>query len=241
MKPASMNIFVRFSVLAATVSHCLAYEFTVEGEIRVRDYYRGELAHVTNYNFSAEIKDCSSWIRTFGGWHQSLEYQEFGWNGTNSYVRSKFWRDGRNPKPKLLIDGKVTQSPTNLVSKPANDAILYIYNTDMPKYCHGMQPIWLAYASPCHYNTRKSGDKIEPVWYMGPELPGKRQGYVSTWTMSESAPGLLNSMVDFADDLPPFDKEATNSVYSVTSWTNIAGMNIPRVFQVLHLIENHII
>ena len=40
-------------------------------------------------------------------------------------------------------------------------------------------------------------------------------------------------MTEFVRDLPPFDVDVTNSVYSVVNWTNVAGMQIPSVFRVV--------
>lgn len=182
-------------LLVVAAGNCLAYEFTIEGEIQVRDYYRGNLAVATNYNFTVEVRDCNSRIRVFGGWHQQVEYHEYGWDGKSSYMLVKFWRD-RIVATHEWTNGKLSQAAGDKPVKPTNDAVLSLYLSDIPKYGHGMEPVWLAYATPCHYNARKSGDKAEPVWYMGAEIPGQKRMFTSVRRMSESFPGFLESMTD---------------------------------------------
>lgn len=262
MKPHALTLSVAIGLLSMAGGRSSGFEFTVEGEVRVSMYSRGNLANEAKYNFTAEIRDCQSRIRVFGGWLDNSEYFEYGCDGKTAYSCVKFWTD-RVPispvqaiipeKEQLPLNSEVSITlPSDLVSsdplvveapvpsspiasmKPVNEASVSIHASDVPQeHRIGITPVWLAYGSRCHYLERKSGNMVEPVWRMPRESPGRERKFTSTWSINESHPGLLQSMTDFVMYPPPFNEDVTNSVYSVVSWTNVSGMNLPLSFQVV--------
>lgn len=253
MKAYFLSLSLMLWLLTFPASRCTGYEFTVEGEIRLKGYSHGQLEGETNYNFVVQIRDCSSRIRVFGAWFSGTEFKEYGWDTTNSYMFIKL-RDDRVIKDVQRFEAG--QFRTVTLDKPVksqNDATLTLYPHNLPEYGRRMEPVWLAYASPCHYQARKSGTRIKPVWYMGGGVLEANILFTSEWRMNKDAPHLLEFMVDFTDGnkyevtgrkplavrMPkPFDVETTNSMYQVLSWTNVAGMVLADRFQVTRYVPD---
>ena len=163
MKAHFLNLFLLFWSFIFPVSSCDGYEFTVEGEVRIQGYSRSQLEGETNYNFTAEIRDCGSRIRVFGGCFSTAKYNEYGWDTTNSYIFIKLRADRESKLMQQIEGGKIKETALDKPVKSPNDANLNIYSSDLPDFGRGIEPVWLAYASACDYRARKSGNKPEPV------------------------------------------------------------------------------
>ncbi len=253
MKARFLNIFLLIWLLIFPVSRCAAFEFTVQGEVHMQGYKQGQLEGETNYNFTAEIRDCSSRIRVSGGRFASTEFNEFGWDTTNSYMFIKLRDDRATKAVRYLEDGKFITKQFDRPFKSANDGTLAISLDALPEYGRGMEPVWLAYASGCYYGAKKSGSNTLPIWWMGAEVREANLRFLSEWQLNQSTPHLLDSFADFTDGnkyettgskpVPvkmskPFDVPMTNSIYRVLSWTNVSGLALPQRFQVIRYERN---
>jgi len=238
-------------VFACTVS---AHEYTVEGDMVYTEYQQGHISIVTNYSFVVEVRDGSSKIRTVGLGSPGLDYAEYGWDKTNSYLLVKFSTNNSFKTVWQLEGGKTSSKELNTAIKPRNEATVKIYKDDpIPQYNFGFEPIWLAYASSSYFQKKKSGEKCEPVWDMGRRVRDSGIRFTSMWKLSDAAPHLLESMSDFADGNlyttaggrlvserlnAPFNADYTNSLFKVLEWTNVAGMKLPLRFQATHYIPD---
>lgn len=244
---------VSLAILSGYQLHCAGYEFTVEGEVRLQGYWQGRYEGETNYNFTVEIRDCSSRIRVFGGRFSGTEFDEYGWDGTNAYMFVKLRDDRATNVIRYVEDGIIKSKQMDRPVKSDNDGTLSISLEALPDNGHGMEPIWLAYASGCYYEARKSGGSTEPVWWMGVGVRDAGRRFPTEWRLNQSVPRLLEYLADFTDGnkyestgstpVPvrmskPFDVPTTNSVYQVLNWTNVAGMTLPQRFRVVRYVPN---
>jgi len=242
-------------LLAYIVNHCSGYEFSIAGEVTVKNYNRGQIISETNYAFTVDVNGDSSRIRTFGGMNSVAEFMEYGWDTTNSYLLIKFLTNRTSKVVNRLVGGKITTVTLDNPIKPQNHATITLFANDaLPQHNFGFEPIWLAYASSSHFRVRESGKKTEPVWDMGDKVREAKIPFTSAWRLNVNAPHLLQNMTDFADGNryettgskpvavrmhKPFDTEFTNSFYEVLSWTNVAGMALPQRFRVTRYLADY--
>lgn len=249
-----IKLLLRLLIIEVFACSVSAHEYTVEGDVVYTDYKQGQISRVTNYSFMVEVRDESSKIRVVGLGNSGLDYTEYGWDKTNSYLLVKFSTNNSFKTVWQLDGGKTSSKELDTAIKPRNEATVKIYKENpIPQYNFGFEPIWLAYASSSHFQSKKSGEKCEPVWDMGRRVRDSGIRFTSMWKLSDAAPHLLEWMSDFADGNlyttaggrlvserlnAPFNADYTNSVFKVLDWTNVAGMKLPLRFQATHYIPD---
>ena len=181
--------------LALAARPCLGFEFTVEGEVIVGDENEGRISAPTNYYFTAEVRDCESRIRIFGGWYsKDSEYYEYCWDGSNSYIFVKFHTDSTFTSAVMSReDGKLTQRNIEEPVRRSNDGSLSMYLEGIPQnYQIGFIPVWLAYASHCHFKSKESGEKVEPIWGVRGTSLGQDEMGSAAWSLARECPASWN-------------------------------------------------
>jgi len=253
-----MKLIVRnllmLMVIGCAVGRVCADQFAVEGKVSVNAYERGQVVSKTGYNFFVVAGDGSSKIRLAGEMHSKVEFVEYGWDKTNSYLLVKFLTNRTsNVVGKLSGDSFTTVTLTEPV-RPQNHATLTLYaNDELPQYNYGFEPVWLAYASGPYFNARKSGEGVEPHWSMGKQVRGPAIRFKCLWRLTPASPYFPEFVIDFTDGNEyestgsksitermekPFDTELTNSVYEVLSWTNFGPLVLPATFRVTQYVPD---
>jgi hypothetical protein len=197
-----------------------AYEYEADGMLEGETHSaRGDVVKEEPVSFKIYVRDCQ-WLIHITQQNDSSKYREIGFDGHTMYYSAMLDEKvvaNMNPKPALWTGG------LSLEAVPFN----------------GVQPnipvIWLALASSCYLDDAK--DHLIPPY--------------STDAVRGSLPALVSRMNDllklpqaitFFDDgfsrkygvprqrPPPFDKGFTNAIYTVNTFTNIGGYNLPREF-----------
>ena len=192
-----LAVFVLFGISSR---RCTGAEFTVIGEIRTCWFQDGVPGKRTNFNFTAEASDECARLRIYGGSHAGVEFGEYGWDGTNSYVLHKFLTNELQNTAHSLSKSTDTTTYLDKPSQARNQAQLRIFEgIDRPINNDDFESVWLAYASSAHYRARKSGEKTEPIWDMGGDASAAGKLFRAEWRLNPRPPFLPESVMDFTD------------------------------------------
>jgi hypothetical protein len=226
----------------------LAANYQASGSL-IREYVKPDRSTGTVSNWFRIVRaDCSCRITAGAIRDPAIESFEYRCDGTNSSLLIKYSPDYTNLITAKPNDRQLTTKTNTEPARIANEATLMLNTGPVPEYGYGMiSEVWLAYASACFYEASTNG-RTEPVFSMGGGFREHHLTVKSEWKLTTSVPALLERMNDFSDGfryneqdgvvikerLPgPFDKEHTNVVYSVLSWTNYGGLTLPYEWQVV--------
>jgi hypothetical protein len=181
-----------------------------------------------------------------------VEYFEYCCDGTNSSLLIKYFTNRSASASQRIIGGSMNGGLPK-PGPPVNDAHLILNEGFVPEYIYGqITPVWLAYSSRCFYEKAVT-HQVEPVFFRGKGVREHGIKFNSFWKLSLKVPNLPEWMCDYFDGNRygvdqdsfvvealnfPFDKEATNTVYSVSAWTNIGGYTLPSSWQVVRYRRN---
>lgn len=228
--------------------------YEIDGGIEQK-YIRlsGESGILTNW-FHVSVSGCRSAIRTGSMGDKVINYFEYVSDGTNSELVIRY-----NPFEALTAvavpndKGGLEAHKLAIPEKPINQANVTINSSTVPEYGFGLiTPVWIAYASSCFFQQSKT-DQIEPIFFMGAGFREHHLKVKANWSLAAKSPELPEWMHDFTDgklykeehetlittESPePFDKPTTNSIYSVSSWTNAYDLHLPLRWQLIQYRPN---
>lgn len=234
-----MSLLKSFSLGLTLIGLCtlakaeVPVSYEMDGNIESR-YLRRDGRWGSNSNwFEVSVSGCRSAIRTGGMGDKAIDYFEYVSDGTNSELLIKY-----KPRKEFLWNPKA----------PINQANVTINSGVIPEYGFGMiTPVWVACASSCFF--QKAGGPIEPIFFWDPGLREYHLKVKANWSLSAQNPQLPERVCDFTDGkdynwehgilktepLPkPFDKPATNCIFSVLSWTRLGDLHLPSKWQAVY-------
>jgi len=216
-----------FLVLFATNAQASDYE--VKGAVRVFYFLpKGDQLGIP-VHFLLSVHGCM-WNLVFNRDETNgLDYQQVTFDGTNLY----YVIDGEHMAARAKASGK------KLAGNVANSFISNDGEIFHNPFAPEVGTIWLAYGSSCFFADLKTNLMEPPVdsdgigrKYSQPEFRKKLR---VDYQRVNDALGLPSQVVYFDDSVnifgkrapAPYDNGFTNSIYSVNSWTNCGGIQLP--------------
>jgi hypothetical protein len=218
-----------FALIPAIVSAAQAKPATVwqvRGTVTIESVSKGGIPASSTTWFTASGSNSCSRITTRSTSNKGIEFFEYSSDGENS---------------KLLVKFTPSVFPPGHPRRPANEATLTLSLGTVPDMSGQITPVWLAYASGGFYKASKHGE-TEPVHFMGTGFREQHIKLKSQWRLRKEPPYLLQSMCDFSGGYQPSPETGrviqtpyrnTNSCYTVSAWTNVAGLVLPLEWQLI--------